>query len=174
MIIYADIIRKFEVWVEIQADNVSPSTVELSSRRKAEVVPTTVDVFTERKETVTWSSPADGQRMYRHRPVSEAVNFTLGHEETSIGLPTAEAPDEVEGGLTPEEAPNTVDLPDPDCILDQATDGSRPKKAWKRQQLGWAGAVQTMFGHRKMRHAEDIPPGVLAYEKPERRKTVTL
>jgi hypothetical protein len=53
-------------------------------------------------------------------------------------------------------------------ILERPVDGSKPK-AWKREQLGWGGAIQAAL-FKKFRDGSDLPDGVAAREKPGRWK----
>jgi hypothetical protein len=55
----------------------------------------------------------------------------------------------------------------PTLILEKPADGGQPK-AWRREQLGWAGAIQAIL-YKKFRHGSDVPEGVAASERSGRR-----
>jgi hypothetical protein len=55
----------------------------------------------------------------------------------------------------------------PTFILEKPADGGQPK-AWRREQLGWAGAIRAIL-YKKFRDGGDVPEGVAACERPGRR-----
>ncbi|KAH8899601.1 hypothetical protein GQ53DRAFT_317725 [Thozetella sp. PMI_491] len=192
LVIYADIIRKAEVWVEVAAEQVAavtghhPSSGPGSSTQlpdKVEIVP--VDVNIRHTETLcfkpaqgngplsTGAQPVNGLVPQR---LNHAITFDLGSEEAVIDLPVrgGTVDDAVVQELLDEEEP----WEEPEMILEQPADGSKPK-AWKRQQLGWYGAIKLIMGYKKPRMAEDIPFGLVAYDKKQgpntgRRQTMTF
>lgn len=181
MLIYADTIRKAEVWVEIKADHVEPTHEDSS---KEDIGP--VDVEVKRSRTVTWRKhQPNGHSTQPNEPEPspgahpEEVVFAFDHdvEERMIGLPMAAAA--VEAQASDEEVAAAVldMLPAsarwgtglvslPVVILEQPADGSKPK-AWKRKQLGWYGAIRAIV-YKWPR--VDAPMGVAASEKTGRPK----
>lgn len=169
-IIYADTIRKAEVWVEVAAEHVaavSPSTDVQTVQEDDE------------KTSASW-------RRRNRRGVRQDVEaqVALAGQTRASGAAAETPPVEAAGldeeggiipvlvGLAPEqlgvEAP-----PTPDMILEESTHGRKPK-AWKRQKLGWYGAARAIvYPRQKPRYCtHEAPQGVAAYDK-RRRKTET-
>ena len=195
LIIYADTIRKAEVWVEVTAEHVAAVTGQhvglgdangvLGPHDKIDLMPFKVGI--DRTETINFRPQPNGNSNgvpasngNPLRRTNHAITFNIGHEETVIGLPVTSS------GVVDEDAVvdrlEDIDEPleEPQMILEQPADGSKPK-AWKRQQLGWYGAAKAIVGYGRTRKADDVPPGVVAYDKREtpspnrgRRQTRTL
>jgi hypothetical protein len=182
LLIYADTIRKSQVWVEIGPEHVIPTPESKSeSGSGAHIGP--VDVEVRHRRTVTW------RRHQTHRDHEEEehpsprqrddVVFAVDHdvEERMIDMPPAVAAaatvyssDEEVPDRLPRSARWSMGWGNvPSVILEQPSDGSKPK-AWRREELGWRGAMQTILS-KKFRDAHDVPEGVAASEKPGRRKT---
>ncbi|KAK3943453.1 hypothetical protein QBC46DRAFT_377081 [Diplogelasinospora grovesii] len=209
LIIYADIIRKAEVWVEVAAEQVvaggfssgttTTTTTTTSTTSKANGAVQEIDMKKQRR-TVTWGRqhrqppqgisegqppspspppPAQG-RVYSAPP--EAVAYTVVDneaEERIIDMPTAamEMP-QPDADAVEEVTEEDMEVPAfPHLILERPTDGSKPRRAWKRQQMGWFGAVKYIVGVGRPRPVDDMPQGeAVAYDnssKLGRRKTRT-
>jgi hypothetical protein len=182
LIIYADTIRRAEVWVEIAPERVEPTPDSSTKSSKEDIGPVNVEV--KRQTTVTWKRPEEPQQGQHGSETSsqDAVVFALDHdvEERMTGMPLAAAAATVQPS-DEEVAAAVLDLiPGPErwgtglvqppgIILEQPADGSRPR-AWKRQELGWYGAVKSIV-YKKPRPGDNIPVGVPATPKPDRRKT---
>ncbi len=186
-LIYADTIRKAEVWFEIAAEHVIPSPAGKSissgssSEENMEAAPVKVEV----KQSVTWQrrqvhSDGDGDGgadlplPRRQRTVPFVVDHDM--EERIIEMPAAATTATVDPGaegmlawMPPWMPPWSVGWDAvPSVILEQPADGSKPK-AWKKGQLGWAGAIQSVLS-KKFRDVSDVPDGVAAYESAGRRR----
>ncbi|KAK0706427.1 hypothetical protein B0T26DRAFT_726517 [Lasiosphaeria miniovina] len=203
LIIYADTIRKAEVWVEIAAERVVPSSSPSSSSGDSEV-PVKFDFKEHRK--VTWQArkskrpPSNDEPPVPERMAPETLaelRMDYDIEERIIDMPSARVAEGVDHfmtnvvtGVTSDEdegdeaRPESIAVappflraatdelrPPPPMILERPSDGSKPR-AWKRQSLGWVGAVKSMVGARP-RRGDDVPRGIAACEKPGRRKTRT-
>jgi len=182
LLIYADTIRKSEVWVEIGAERVVP-TPEGKSVSSIDERDGPVDIEVKHRRTVTWRRHHPGEDENDERPSprqQENVVFALDHdaEERIIGMPAGAATatvhsddEDVWDWLPPAARWSLGGGQVPAVILERPSDGSAPK-AWKRGQLGWTGALQTIL-RRKFRDGSDVPDGVAASEKPRKRKTAT-
>jgi hypothetical protein len=186
VLIYADTIRKAEVWVEIGAEHVVPTppagksvgnnTDTSGASSGGNVSPVKVEV----KHSVTWQrrlahddddeDDDHGEQPAPRRQGSEPFAVDHDMEERIIDMPPAVAAAAAasvypvgEGALAwlPPWTMGWDDLPS--VILERPSDGSKPK-AWKRGQLGWAGAIQTVLS-KKFRDGSDVPDGVAAYER---------
>jgi hypothetical protein len=183
LLIYADTIRKAQVWVEIGPEHVIPTPEGKSENRSgAHVGP--IDVEVKRRRTVTWrrhqvhrDHEQEEQPSPRQR---DDVVFAVDHdvEERMIDMPPAAAAaatvyssdEEVLDRMPPSARRWSMGWGNvPSVILEQPSDGSKPR-AWMREELGWRGAVQTIL-YKKFRDGDDVPEGVAASEKPGRRKT---
>lgn len=174
LLIYADTIRKAEVWFEIGADHVVPAPAGKNGSGGSSTGENTVPV--EVTHSVTWRRPLVGKNEEQARPPQQENNvpFAVDHsmEERIIDMP----PEAAAVTLQPADGYVSAWLPPwsmgwesaPSVILEQPADGSRPK-AWKKGQLGWTGAMQTVLS-KKFRDADDVPEGVPAYERAARRK----
>ncbi|GAB1313249.1 hypothetical protein MFIFM68171_03459 [Madurella fahalii] len=181
LIIYADTIRKAEVWVEIAADRVEPTPDSAVDSDKEDVGP--VDVEVKHRRTVTWRKRKSEEHQRQQPPSPEAVVFSLDHdvEERMVGTPLAAAaaatvqPSDGDAigvmlDLLPASARWRTGLAaPPDMILEQPVDGSKPR-AWKRKELGWYGAAKAIV-YKKPRAGSDIPAGVAACAKPGKQKS---
>jgi hypothetical protein len=173
LLVHADTIRKGEVWVEVGADRVMPHP-EVKGEASTEESIDPFDVQGKKGGSVTG----------RKHPVSEDegppsprqrvdVPFVVDHdvEERIIGMPPAATtismqPEGVEG--LPRRARWSMGWGQvPTLILEKPADGGQPK-AWRREQLGWAGAIQAIL-YKKFRHGSDVPEGVAASERSGRR-----
>ena len=99
-----------------------------------------------------------------------ALRYAEGDEAVVIDMATPSAPEAPAAGPPGSDADDESgeeDDVEPTMILQRPSDGSRPK-AWKRQQLGWYGAVKAIVGYNKPRR--DVPLGIGSLE---RRKTST-
>ncbi|KAL2019131.1 hypothetical protein VTK56DRAFT_10082 [Thermocarpiscus australiensis] len=190
LLIYADTIRKAEVWVPIAADRVVPSHEVSGDGSKEDIGP--VDVQVKRHRTVTWRKhDTDGaeeqqQATGRRRRADEVFYLDQDMEERMVGMPSTAAAAAAEAGEASDEevAGSVLDwLPAaprwatrlvsvPPVILEQPADGTKPK-AWKRKELGWYGAVKAIV-YKRPRAGSDIPDGVPASEMPGRRKTQSI
>ncbi|KXX82027.1 hypothetical protein MMYC01_200948 [Madurella mycetomatis] len=182
LIIYADTIRKAEVWVEIAADHVEPTPDSAIDSDKEDVGP--VDVEVKHRRTVTWRKRTSDEHQRQQPPSPEAVVFSIDHdvEERMIGTPvtaaaaTARLADEDAAGAMLDLLPasdrwRTGLVAPPDVILEEPVDGSKPR-AWKRKELGWYGAAKAIV-YKKPRAGRDVPAGVAACTKPKKQKTST-
>ncbi|KAL2195804.1 hypothetical protein P885DRAFT_69957 [Corynascus similis CBS 632.67] len=148
LLIYADTIRKVEVWVEIASDHVMPSPGG---------------------KTADGEGPSSG-------PPNHSVPVVADHEaeERIIDMPATTADPVM--SVAPEDE-NWLPRRRwsmgwgevPRVILERPADGSRPR-AWRREQLGWSGAIKAIL-YKKFRDGRDVPEGVAACEKPGLRKT---
>ncbi|KAK0747563.1 hypothetical protein B0T21DRAFT_343330 [Apiosordaria backusii] len=198
LIIYADTIRKAEVWVEVEPENVVPSRApraSSSSGSEGGMSDGPVDVEVREHRTVTWrrhhpgekrgSSSGGGLQQRPQAPHDPNVVFALNHdiEERIIDIPLATAA-VATAAVDPEWDEDIEDavlnvLPAgrkkkrPPIILQRSSDGHEKPKAWKRQELGWYGAMKSVMW-KKPRALEDVPDGVVAYEKPGKRKSKTF
>jgi hypothetical protein len=178
MVIYADTLRTAEVWVETPVDRVVPTHDDSSNSSKETLRP--VDGEVKRSKTVAWRRHEE-QVSPSARP--EDVGFAFGHdvEERVIDMPMAAATAAAAVQPSDDEVRDTVldFLPGPVrwetgivsvpmIILEHPTDGSKPR-AWKRQELGWYGAIRAIV-YKRPRHGKDIPMGVAACEKGRRPK----
>ncbi|KAK4247127.1 hypothetical protein C7999DRAFT_14802 [Corynascus novoguineensis] len=164
LLIYADTIRKAEVWVEIASDHVMPSP---GGKRAGE-------------DSGGSSSRSNGENIDGEKPSSGLPNHSVpvvaDHEaeERSIDMPATIADpamsvaSEDENWL-PRRRWSMGWVQVPRVILERPADGSKPR-AWRREQLGWSGAIMTIL-YRKFRDGRDVPEGVAACEKPGLRKT---
>lgn len=163
LIIYADTIRKAEVWVEVAADTIAAVTPRISAPAPQAQAQTYTETVAVEKKTATWirngNASANGGGF-----VPQRAKYTLEEEEETVGIPAEAAPDALV---------YDAEEPEPGVIVQRRTDGSKPK-AWKRQRLGWYGAAKAMVGVYKPVRAEDIPFAGPVYERPLRRKTRTL
>lgn len=201
LIIYADAIRKAEVWVEVAPDLVVPGRVpgRLSTDSEGGMSDGTVDVEVQEHGTVTWrrhhpgegrGSSSGGQGLQQQRPQvphDPSVVFVLNHdmEERAIGLPPESAAlataamepdwdediDDAMLEVLPAAAGRNRNRPR--IILQRSEDGHEKPKAWKRQELGWYGAMKSVMW-KKPRALEDVPNGVIAYEREGKRKSKTF
>ncbi|KAL2135227.1 hypothetical protein VTI74DRAFT_9319 [Chaetomium olivicolor] len=204
LLIYADTIRKAEVWVEIGADRVVPSLASDSETGGGGgdggvngVSLSPVGVELKNSLSVSVGRRQQGQqgqqgqqdgddREPQSPPQQDNVVFTVDHdaEERNVGIPTMTAaaaaamqlPDgEIRGLVLDEMSPasrwSTGQIQVPLVILERPSDGRKPK-AWKREQLGWTGAIRSIL-YKRPRAGTDIPDGVAALEKPSRRRTTS-
>ncbi|KAK0674689.1 hypothetical protein QBC41DRAFT_309342 [Cercophora samala] len=198
LIIYADTIRKAEVWVEVAPDLVVPERIpgRLSIDSDGGMSDGPVDVEVQEHRTVTWrrqhpgerrgSSSGEGLQQRPQGPHDPSVVFVLNHdvEERVIGLP----PESAAAATAAMESDWDEDIDDavlevlpaagrkkkrPPIILQRSEDGHEKPKAWKRQELGWYGAMKSVMW-KKPRALDDVPDGVIAYEKPAGRKSKTF
>ena len=198
LVIYADIIRKAEVWVEVAAEGVQAAIFAGDGGA-------VVGRGTEQGRRLTWyrlggpataaavaavavpgseegAGKANGKISVGGRTTSvqprPALRYTEGDEAVVIDMPstpaTEEAPEATPGGTSAVESDSDAevvydndDVVGPTMILQRRSDGSRPM-AWKRQQLGWYGAVKAILGYNKPRR--DVPLGIGPLE---RRQTST-
>jgi hypothetical protein len=181
LLIYADTIRKAEVWVEIRADHVEPTPDTKSESSEGTLRLADVEMkqtTARRRQRRNEDDEAPSRRQH-------AVPFSIDHdvEERIIDLPTTSAPaaahpfDEDARDAVRDWMPRSAGwsatglvqmVPVPAVILEQPTDGSKPK-AWRREQLGWGGAIRTIL-YKRFRVGSDVPAGVAACVKPARRK----
>ncbi|KAL2256031.1 hypothetical protein VTK26DRAFT_2322 [Humicola hyalothermophila] len=189
VLIYADTIRKSEVWVEIKPDSVEP-TPEPSPKEDTEPVRAEV----EDRRTATWTKKrrpnGHGGRPDEREPSPSAqpeedMIFEVDYdvEERMVGMAVPESqtvgaqpPDGMANGMwdvdmLPGPAyspwqPGLVSLPV--VILERPADGSKPK-AWKRKRLGWYGAIRAIV-YKWPRVGSDVPTGVAASEKKRTRR----
>ncbi|KAK4202607.1 hypothetical protein QBC40DRAFT_321495 [Triangularia verruculosa] len=204
LIIYADTIRKAEVWVEVAPENVVPSRIQRigSSSNESEggMSDGPVDVEVREHRTVTWrrhhpgegrgSSSGEGLQQRPQAPHDPSVVFALNHdiEERIIDIPLATAAvataavdpvwdedvdDAVLNVLPARVGSRRNKRKKAPIILQRSSDGNDKPKAWKRQELGWYGAMKSVMW-KKPRALEDVPDGVMAYEKPGKRKSKTF
>jgi hypothetical protein len=164
LLVHADTIRKGEVWVEVGADRVMPHPeVKVESSPEESIDP--LDVQGKQRSSVDEDPPSPRQRV--------DVPFVVDHdvEERIIGMSaaagTASMQPEGMGGLSRRARWSMGWGQVPTLILEKPADGGQPK-AWKREQLGWAGAIQAIL-YKKFRDGSDVPDGVAASERPGRR-----
>ncbi|KAH6850903.1 hypothetical protein B0I37DRAFT_372725 [Chaetomium sp. MPI-CAGE-AT-0009] len=180
LLIYADTIRKGEVWVEMKPDLVMPSP-----EGKAGASSTNDEGFGFVGTPVPHNRILMGPGNRVHEggeppPPTQRddVPFVVDHdvEERIIDMPTVSAftaqsrsgDDEVLNRLSRRRWSMGWGRV-PTIILEKPGDGSVPK-AWRREELGWTGAIRAIL-YKKFREGGDIPHGVAACEKPGRRKT---
>jgi hypothetical protein len=184
LLIYADTIRKAEVWVEIGADLVMPSPGSggggsESSNGEENTGPVDGEVKHGAPPVAWRRQRVDGGEEERPSPLGN-VPFVVDHdvEERIIGMPTAASvaaagasvqPEDEAVGWMPRRRWSMGWGQVPLVILERPADGSKPK-AWKREQLGWSGAIRTIL-YKKFRDGSDVPEGVAACERRGRRKT---
>ncbi|KAK4180346.1 hypothetical protein QBC36DRAFT_307398 [Triangularia setosa] len=197
LIIYADTIRKAEVWVEVAPELVvsgrSPERFSVDSEGGMSDGP--VDVEVQEHRTVTWrrhhhgeghgSSSGEGLQQRPQASHDPGVVFVLNHdiEERIIGLPPETAAmataavdpewdEDIDDAVLDVLPPGRKKKRSP-IILQRSEDGQEKPKAWKRQELGWYGAMKSVMW-KKPRALEDVPDGVVAYEKPGKKKSKTF
>ncbi|KAL2180130.1 uncharacterized protein P884DRAFT_194295 [Thermothelomyces heterothallicus CBS 202.75] len=157
LLIHADTIRKAEVWVEIGSDRVVP--IAPGKTRDGE------------------DRPSPG--LLRHHAVPVVVDHEA--EERNLDMPppplttttdgSAILPGEPEDGdRRPRRRWSTGWEQVPAVILERPADGSKPR-AWKREQLGWYGALLAILLFRRLRDGSHVPEGVAACEKAGRCRT---
>ena len=184
LLIYADTIRKAEVWIEIAAEHVIPSpagkSVSSGSSSEDNMVDGAGPVKVEVKQSVTWQrrqvhSDGDGDEDLASPRRQHTAPFVVDHdmEERIIQMPAAATADagaeRMLSWMPPWMSPWSMGWDDlPSVILEQPADGSKPK-AWKKGQLGWAGAIQSVLS-KKFRDVSDVPEGVAAYESAGKRR----
>lgn len=180
MVIYADTIRTAEVWIETPADRVVPSNENSSnnSSNSSNVNISPIGGEAKRCGTVTWTrhqpNGHDEQVSPSARPEDMAFPFDHDTEERIIGMPmAAQPPDDkvTDAMLDLLPGPDRWGLgmvPVPMIVLECPADGKKPK-AWKRQELGWYGAIRAIV-YKRPRDGRDIPMGVPACEKGGRPK----
>ncbi|KAK4142975.1 uncharacterized protein C8A04DRAFT_12793 [Dichotomopilus funicola] len=198
IIIYADTIRKAEVWVEIGADHVVPTIAGTEDKNATMVAE-------ERIQLTPQGRTAPSQRFTRMSPRTASAPAgpagpgsvpyagDIEVEERIIDMPTTQtetAPmsftqpplQQPPGDYDEDIDVDTVDLPSrrrrwaaqlsqaiPSMILERPGDGAKAK-AWRREELGWVGAMQKIL-YKKFRDGADVPVGVEACERPGKRKT---
>jgi hypothetical protein len=173
LIIYADTLRKAEVWVEIAAETVRAGTIVFSRRGSSDEP----EIPSQRSDEVPIEIIRK-TKIYRPmvgRPVEPSNGQPGDPNSQPLPLPpvtyTVEEEEEIIEAPRPQALPDTGDEIQevgPDMIIERPSDGSQPK-AWKRQQLGWYGAVKAIVGYYKPRRAEDTPVGIAAYERPQKK-----
>lgn len=178
--INTDKIRKDEVWVEISADEVEPTGDSSATSSNANVSP--VDVRVKHRSTVTWQNQPDRDHT-QMAPSLMGMFFApenFNSPERIIDTPSARMAAAVQ--LTDGEAadPSLDPLPAsgsrrglglaplPDFILEKPSDDGSKWRAWKREELGWYGAVKSIF-FKKPRAGADVPEGVPASAKSGKR-----
>jgi hypothetical protein len=181
LVIYADIIRKAEVWVEVAAEGVQNAVFGEGSQpiaRDSEPGRLTTWYRLHKDAGVGMST----KTRLNGAPAAQALKYAEGDEAVVIDMaPPPNMPETMlplpPMGSVPEEGPDggETDAEDgevsPNLILvERTSDGSKPK-AWRRQQLGWYGAVKTILGYTRPRR--DSPVGVPSLAVLERRKTST-
>ncbi|KAL2141747.1 hypothetical protein VTI28DRAFT_2058 [Corynascus sepedonium] len=192
LLIYADTIRKVEVWVEIASDHVMPgpggkTAVEDSggsgSRRNGENIESLGVVGDRHDWMIMWrrrrrreSKVSQDGEGPSSGPPNHNVPVVADHEaeERIIDIPATIADPAM--SVAPEDE-NCLPRRRwsmgwgevPRVILERPADGSRPR-AWRREQLGWSGAIKAIL-YKKFRDGRDVPEGVAAREKPGLRKT---
>ncbi|KAK3344094.1 hypothetical protein B0T25DRAFT_556114 [Lasiosphaeria hispida] len=197
LVIYADTIRKAEVWVEVAAEQVVAASVSSSGggdegggngqrhsiwrrrhgksgKQSAGDEEAQMPPFEPMPtETVEYTVDPQG------RVLEETVTAPAADEkvdgETSDGENNENTEAEAELPVLIRVGPEVLEIapspPLPQAILERRSDGGKPK-AWKRQRLGWYGAAKTIL-YQKPRYCNplDTPQGVAAYERPKRRRT---
>ncbi|KAK3387122.1 hypothetical protein B0H63DRAFT_521192 [Podospora didyma] len=211
LLVYADTIRKAEVWVEIAADHVMPSSSDESLVSPHEGVPVPTTKVSTKESRVTWQKrkgsddeekqakeplappPQSEQHpptlppiIFPHSISTISIHQNIEERVTNGPLAAAEnerytvnsnandddtdaSDDDVEDGRDMEQvmsAPEFVRVasappaPLPQMIIELPADGSKPK-AWKRQQLGWYGAMKSVIVRGKLRMGNNTaPPGL--------------
>jgi hypothetical protein len=190
MIVYADTIRKAEVWVEVAAEHVGA----LSTSAGAE------GVGASEKQSIRslWqriTGRAGGKQDVEAQGPLEAASYGIQHK-VELQIPAAPAaipavedkaddpPSDQEEGEEEEAAPAQFPMlftlgpglygveeeEQPDVILEPSV-GGRRAKAWQRKKLGWGGAMKTIVSHRKPRYChEHSPKDLVAHEAHERKE----
>ncbi|KAK0626031.1 hypothetical protein B0T14DRAFT_561981 [Immersiella caudata] len=190
MVIYADTIRKAEVWVEVTAAEhvgVSPASAEAKA---------VVDADEKRSIGSLWQRitrrTAEKQDEEAQGPPQRADD----HGQARVGLPISGAPplaappaveeklDEQISDFEDGQEETLVQLPmlfslgpglyaaeeeePPEMIMEPFLDGRR-RRAWQRKKLGWGGAMRAIVSHRKPRYChEHSPEDLVAHEAHER------
>ncbi|KAK3297640.1 uncharacterized protein B0H64DRAFT_392679 [Chaetomium fimeti] len=184
LLIYADTIRKAEVWVEIKPDHVMPSPEgkgESSGSNDEGAGPVGAEVphnrIFIRHGNRVHDSVHGGEKPPPPGPRDD-MSFVVDYdvEERIIDMPTVSTSaaqsqsGDAEVPIRLSRRRRSISLGQvPVMILERPERGSVPK-AWRREQLGWFGAIRSIL-YKKCRDGDDIPHGVAACEKPGRRKT---
>ncbi|KAK4455487.1 hypothetical protein QBC34DRAFT_390039 [Podospora aff. communis PSN243] len=188
MVIYADSIRKAEVWVEVTAAEavgvtpISAAAKGLDSTEKrgigwlwqritggtgvkqdeeAQVPPQRVENNTQaRVEKRLEEVPAPAPTTAEEKLDEQISDFEEGQEEIPIQLPMLFS---LGPGLYAAEEDES-----PEVMMEPSVDGRR-RRAWQRKKLGWGGAIKTIVSHRKPRYChEHSPEDLVAHEAHER------
>jgi hypothetical protein len=166
------------VWVEVAAEGVQ-NAILYSQAQQTDLFHLKGEDGKER--TATWYRLGGEQNAKRRRPggggsldpdlrtAPPISNDVAGHDEGDEAL-VIDIPSSTDQVPAPAVDELEEEAEEPDMILERPSDGSRPK-AWKRQQLGWYGAMKAIVGYSRPRRVEDVPFGTPAYG---RRKTRTL
>ena len=149
LIIYLDQLRGLEVWFEIAANDAVDALFQ----------PTHI-VRTHSSRLVSTRTGRDGTIVLQSLvgPGGGLPNvYTNGKNEVVVDMPvpSGDGGDGVEEVLADSEANPTI-------LVQRRSDGSQPK-AWKRGQLGWAGAVKKVVGYYRWRGSTPVqfnPPGL--------------
>jgi len=183
MIVYADTIRKAEVWVEVASEHAgafstSADTEGVGAREHG------IGSLWHRRNRKTSGKQDEEAQM---PPEKTDSNVQPNFEKRIVVAPETAAPLEEkvdERFSEEEEAP--VQFPmlfslgpglygvqeedQPDVILEPSIGGSKPR-AWQRKKLGWGGAMKTIVSRRKPRYChEHSPEDLVAHEAHERER----
>lgn len=139
LVIYADSIRKVEVWIEVAATGISPEDeISNSSSSSSNSAPSELVPDLEEARLSSAAMPMASRR--RRRPQQQQQQRHGGDECT--GMPAG-----------------------PGFIAEQSFSSSSGKsgkaKRWKKQQLGWMGACKSIFRIYKLKQLQiQDPPGL--------------
>lgn len=170
LIIYADGLRKAEVWVEVATEGVVAGLAP-----QAKPTPEEDDKGKRPSSQESQPPPPQNGRVWPQPRIAAApgdirrpITYSAGDD---VVLDIPEAPDDEQAEIQEAVEEDVLETPEePTMILERPTDGSRPR-AWKKQQLGWYGACRSILGFKKPRRAADIPLGVVAYDRRPVRRT---
>lgn len=166
-VIYADTIRKAEVWVEVKGGAAAGHGTAAAAETPAEGLGGWRRWWRGKKEVVE-----GGQRDEEAVTVSEpagGVDCAVPHEPRVRGA-------EEKGGTAEEEGPQTVfpmflslgvggggfvevepEPERPEMIVEEPGAGGRRGRAWRRKRLGWAGAAKAIL-YEKPRYCDKHMP----------------
>jgi hypothetical protein len=145
LIIYLDQLRGLEVWFEVAANDAVDSLFQ----------PTTV-VRTNSSPLIETKTQPNGTIRLQALQGSQIPRvYSNGRNEIVVDVPASSS----DGS----DVEVLADSPDnPTILVQRRSDGSRPK-AWRKQRLGWGGAVKKVVGYYGWRGTPDIqfrPPGL--------------
>ena len=180
MIIYADTIRRAEVWVEVAAEHVA-------------ALPTTggaEEVSEDKGQGSSFWQRVRQRLGLEEDKADEEAQMPPAVEPKTSSAPAAAAPAEKGEELAASDTEGEVEVPlpmllslgpglfgmeqaeeedAPEVILETPSAGRRAR-AWKRKKLGWVGAMRAILSREKPRYCYDHPPeGVAAYERERKR-----
>ncbi|KAK5660944.1 hypothetical protein OQA88_12319 [Cercophora sp. LCS_1] len=160
LIIYADTLRRSEVWVEVFAEHAAalPVPTEASEKQYSSQRKRAGDggIAHIQDEEAQISAGFPGPMLFGISAVTAQDDPRVGFGELGAGKVTApQAGPEMEQEL-------------PDMILENPVDG-RKQRAWRRKKLGWGGAAKAILYRKPHYCHKGKPEGVPAYDRRDRR-----